>query len=335
METSHLQQPSGIQKLKTVVTVEEIIREGHQHENICLRALGCKESIWMNKFHLAACSSLFKTYLELEEEADQIIITDCCMTSLKFVLQYALNGFVLVQDPEMRQKVSLLIKSLQIGQFTLQSSKKEPIDHEVSFIKEEPPNNEDNLVKSYLNHIEELDKQNQRDDILNNLYKENREYTENYDSWMEDENYEEEEEYEEYSKPRKKVSRVKKSNFFNCSECAKSFNSQIKLDNHKLKKHNASISLKCEHCPKKFKNLHDKKVHEDTHSKPFKCDECDASFGRKSNLIGHKRVHSGERPYMCDICGKSFPMQSSVTTHKKQSHPNGDKPWVCEYCERR
>ena len=188
METSHLQQPSGIQKLKTVVTVEEIIREGHQHENICLRALGCKESIWMNKFHLAACSSLFKTYLELEEEADQIIITDCCMTSLKFVLQYALNGFVLVQDPEMRQKVSLLIKSLQIGQFTLQSSKKEPIDNEVSFIKEEPPNTEDNLVKSYLNHIEELDKQNQkddnsksqwRDDILNNLYMENREYNEN------------------------------------------------------------------------------------------------------------------------------------------------------------
>ena len=344
MESSHLQQQSSIQKLKAVVNVEEIIKESHQHENIRLRALGCKESIWMNKFLLAACSSLFKTYLELEEDADQIVITNCCITSLKLVLQYALNGYVLVQDPEMRQKVSLLIKSLQIGQFTFQSSKKEPIDNVVSFVKEEPPNNEDNLVHSYLNHIKQIDKQNKsgddsksqwRDDILHSLYKENTEFTENYDSWMEDDNYEEEDEYEEYSKPKRKVSRVKKSNFYNCSECAKSFNSQTKLDSHKLKIHVASVTLKCEHCPKEFKNLHDKKVHEDTHSRPFKCDECDASFGRKSNLIGHKRVHRGERPYMCDICGKSFPMQSSVTTHKKQSHPNGDKPWVCEYCERR
>ena len=38
---------------------------------------------------------------------------------------------------------------------------------------------------------------------------------------------------------------------------------------------------------------------------------------------------------MCDICGKGFPMQSSVTTHKKQSHPEGMKPWVCEFCENR
>ena len=30
-------------------------------------------------------------------------------------------------------------------------------------------------------------------------------------------------------------------------------------------------------------------IYSQLHTKPFKCDECDASFGRKSNLIGHQR----------------------------------------------
>ena len=330
------------------MSVEEIIKESYKYENICLRAFGFKESMWMNKFLLAACSSLFKTYLE-SEEIDQLIITDCCSTSLGFALQYATHGYVLVQDSEMREKVRWLIKRLKIGQCPLQLDEKKLNDNVVSLIKEEPQINEEKLVKSYFNYIEQLDnqgksevntnsKQQWKDDVLNSLYKENTEFAENHESWIEDENYEEEEDYEgenNYSKPRRKGPKAKKINTFDCSQCSKSFNTQLKLENHKFKKHNLSVTLKCEHCPKEFKSLHDKKAHEDTHSRPYKCDECDASFGRKSNLIGHMRVHRGERPYMCDICGKSFPMQSSVTTHKKQSHPSGDKPWVCEFCERR
>ena len=347
MESPHPKQ-SSIRKFSSLVTVEEIIKESYQYENICLRAFGCKESMWMNKFLLAACSSLFKTYLE-SEEIDQLIITDCCSTSLGFALQYAIHGYVLVQDSEMREKVRWLIKRLKIGQCPSQLSEKKLNDNVVSLIKEEPQINEEKLVKSYFNYIEQLDnqgksevntnsKQQWKDDVLNSLYKENTEFAENYESWIEDENYEEEEDYEgekNYSKPRRKGPKAKKSNTFDCSQCSKRFNTQLKLENHKFKKHNSSVTLKCEHCPKEFKSLHDKKAHEDTHSRPYKCDECDASFGRKSNLIGHMRVHRGERPYMCDICGKSFPMQSSVTTHKKQSHPSGDKPWVCEFCERR
>ena len=93
--------------------------------------------------------------------------------------------------------------------------------------------------------------------------------------------------------------------------------------------------MKCEHCPKTFTRLGDKNAHEQTHTRPFKCDQCGASFGRKSNLDGHMRLHTGERPYICDICGKGFPMQSNVTMHKKQSHNNGKKDWPCDQCERR
>ena len=337
-KASHLQGES-ILKLKSNVTVEEFIKESYQYHDLSLRANRCQESISVNKFLLAACSPLIKSYLEMDEEADQLIITDCCFTSLQFALHYACTGYVQVQDSDMREKVSLLTKWLQIGKFTFQPSKKESLDNVVSFIKEEPSNNEDNLVKSYLNYIEQLDNQNKstetknqwRDDLLNSLYK----YSENDndDMLMEDENYEEDE--EEYSESKKKRPKAKLNKKFNCSDCGKSFNTQLKLKNHEIKKHTQSGNLKCEHCTKSFKTLCDKKAHEDTHTRPFKCDECDATFGRKSNLIGHMRVHRGERPYMCDICGKSFPMQSSVTTHKKQSHPSGDKPWVCEFCERR
>ena len=84
MESSQPQQ-SSIKKLSSLVTVEEVIKESYQYENICLKASGCKESIWMSKFLLAACSPLFKTCLESEEDVDQLIITDCCSTSLRFV----------------------------------------------------------------------------------------------------------------------------------------------------------------------------------------------------------------------------------------------------------
>ena len=36
------------------------------------------------------------------------------------------------------------------------------------------------------------------------------------------------------------------------------------------------------------------------------CDICGKAFTRASDIVRHKRVHTGEQPYRRDDCGKTF-----------------------------
>lgn len=53
--------------------------------------------------------------------------------------------------------------------------------------------------------------------------------------------------------------------------------------------------------------------------KPFKCDICNVSFGRKNTLKTHYMVHTGEKPYKCKFptCYKSFAEKGNMNTHYK------------------
>ncbi|XP_075205521.1 uncharacterized protein LOC142311209 isoform X1 [Anomaloglossus baeobatrachus] len=65
-------------------------------------------------------------------------------------------------------------------------------------------------------------------------------------------------------------------------------------------------------------------------SKLFSCSDCGKVFTQKSNLVRHKRTHTGEKPFSCDKCNKTFTQKSHLVEH--QVFHTGEKPFSCSTC---
>uniref|UniRef100_A0A8D1FEP0 Zinc finger protein 613 n=3 Tax=Sus scrofa TaxID=9823 RepID=A0A8D1FEP0_PIG len=67
-------------------------------------------------------------------------------------------------------------------------------------------------------------------------------------------------------------------------------------------------------------------------NKPHVCTECGKAFVKKSRLIDHQRVHTGEKPHGCSVCGKAFSRKSRLSEHQK-THI-GEKWYACTECDK-
>merc|ERR1712223_1593558 len=134
---------------------------------------------------------------------------------------------------------------------------------------------------------------------------------------------------------------VDKELFF-CDQCPfatitkNSLTSHVVYGHKNQKQKRVKKEYKCQYCGKVFKcktncEEHEKVKHEK--STPFKCDQCEMTWGTFVKLSNHKRdVHNRVK---CEICGKSICNEFNLKRHQANVH--GIKPknvLQCEKCPR-
>ncbi|GAB1866082.1 Serendipity locus protein H-1 [Camponotus japonicus] len=160
-----------------------------------------------------------------------------------------------------------------------------------------------------------------------------------------------------------KITSIASTKPYECTICARSFISQIGLQNH-LWSHlpkerrfdgkpilrsqhvystngvlhtnsdnNSSSNFICPICSKKISTKGNLKVHLETHRPKGKygCDICGRIFKTQSNLFRHKEYHGGIQ-FPCNVCGRVYPTNSTLRAH---SITHSDlRPHACPLCDK-
>uniref|UniRef100_A0A673BUZ0 C2H2-type domain-containing protein n=1 Tax=Sphaeramia orbicularis TaxID=375764 RepID=A0A673BUZ0_9TELE len=93
---------------------------------------------------------------------------------------------------------------------------------------------------------------------------------------------------------------------------------------------------RCPECGQTFGFKSSLKTHMKVHSRPmhmvthtgeklFHCSVCGRGFSQKSALHSHTRIHTGEKPFHCSVfCGKRFTLKGYLQKHMKTHAKHGN-----------
>ncbi|KAM5137625.1 uncharacterized protein ACOB7L_000761 [Callospermophilus lateralis] len=129
----------------------------------------------------------------------------------------------------------------------------------------------------------------------------------------------------DYSPLRKQWENIEKT--YQCEECntLKSF-----TQHHSV--YTGDTPCKCNECDKTSNKSSNLICHQCTHplEMPHICKQVCEAFSQNPSLKNHQRIHTGKKLYKCKVCGKSFNHKSSFTEHQRIH--TGEKPYTCNVC---
>ncbi|CAG0916590.1 unnamed protein product [Notodromas monacha] len=127
---------------------------------------------------------------------------------------------------------------------------------------------------------------------------------------------------------------------FKCELCPVQRDFRPELDLHKARAHKKELAFFCDECSatyaRKSSLLKHKLAHHERSVRVFSCPTCGVGFEKYSFLIKHREeVHKEKILFDCDICKKSFGTKGAVRLHKKTVHKTDHvQEFACKSCDK-